>query len=112
MADSDVEVTAGLPTHITDLEGISGRLRLDIGDKPVAVLEVHDGDVVLRTGNGAADAVAACDSEDTLAAINRGQLNPIVAALQHRVEVTGDRAFAIKVILGLQEMLGARGAKS
>jgi hypothetical protein len=86
------------------LVGLSGRLRLDVAGQPAQVLQIHDGTVSVRPAAGAeqADAVATVDNEDTLAAFNRGELNPVVAALQGRLSIAGDRAFAIKVILGLQ----------
>jgi len=66
------------------------------------VLEIHDGDVELRPGGGDANAAAICDSAETLAAIVRGELNPVVAALQDRLQLRGDLAFAVNVILGVQ----------
>jgi hypothetical protein len=111
--DSD-ESTIQQPTyaHAAALEGVTGRLRLDIGANPVAMLEVRDGDVELRRGGGAADAVARCDSEATISSIGRGLLNPVVAALQNRLEITGDRVFAIKVILGLRGWQADRGERT
>jgi hypothetical protein len=97
---SDLE--SGACRHATWLEGTRGRLLLEIGALPIGVLEIHDGDVELdRSGDSGADAVASCDTTDTLAAILRGQLNPIVAALQDRLQLRGDLAFALNVILGL-----------
>lgn len=89
------------PTHSQALEGISGRLRVDVGTTPRSVIEVKDGDVAVRPGGGAADAVVTCDSDATVDAIAAGKLNPIVARLQNRLVVSGNRAFAIDVILGL-----------
>jgi hypothetical protein len=84
------------------LEGVNGRLRLQVGDKIAATLEVNDGYARLGPAEGAAEAVAILDSEETVRRFQRGELNPVVAALQGRLELKGDLAFAIKVILGLQ----------
>ncbi len=84
------------------LQGVSGRLRLDVGGSPMGTLEIHEGEVTFHHGDSAkADAVAACDSIETLHAITDGVLNPVVASLQNRLEISGDRAFAIRVVLGL-----------
>src|SRR5688572_3421539 len=87
--------------HVPSLVGTSGRLRLHVGDTMVAILEIRDGNVDLRPGDGEADAVAICDSEETITAIGRGALNPVVAALQNRLQISGDRALAIRVIRAL-----------
>jgi putative sterol carrier protein len=86
------------------LAGLSGRLRLDVAGRPTRVLEVRNGKVstTATTQADPADAVIACDSDETLAAFNRGQLNPVVGALQGRLGIEGDRALAIKIILALE----------
>jgi hypothetical protein len=88
------------------LAGLSGRIRLDVGGKPVRVLEVQDGTVSIRpaAGEEEADAALLCDSEETVEGFKRGQLNPVVAALQGRARTTGNRELAIKVIFGLQSL--------
>jgi putative sterol carrier protein len=93
--------------RIAALAGINGRLRLDIGDTPGFVLEIHDTNVVTTRGDAEADAVAMCDSETTVAALRAGELNPVVAALQGRLSLSGDRAFALKVMLALRTITPA-----
>lgn len=84
------------------LEGMAGRLRLGVGGLAVGTLEVGEGEVSFHRGDaGEADAIATCDSAETLRAITDGTLNPVVAALQDRLELSGDRWFAIRVVLGL-----------
>lgn len=92
----------GAHGHAPALEGVSGRLRLDVGGDPVGTLEIREGEVTFHHGDSTTvDAVAACDSVETLHAITDGTLNPVVASLQNRLEITGNRAFAIRVVLGL-----------
>lgn len=94
----------GMHGHAPTLEGLSGRLRLDVIDSPVGTLEIRAGDVTFRrsAGGGAdVDAVVIVDSAETLQAILDGALNPVVAALQNRLEIAGNRSFAIRVALGL-----------
>ncbi len=92
------------PLSVTSLAGLSARLRLDICGQPARMLEINDGTSSSRPAAGAedADAVLHCDSEETVAAFRRGELNPIVAALQGRLHVEGDAALAIRVVQELQ----------
>jgi putative sterol carrier protein len=68
------------------------------------MLEIHDGTFSSRPVAGAedADAILQCDSEETVAAFRRGELNPIVAILQGHMHPEGDIALAIRVIQALQ----------
>lgn len=94
----------GARGHAPTLEGLSGRLRLDVVDSPIATLEIRAGDVTFRRGEGGgadADAVLIADSAETVQAILDGALNPVVAALQNRLEIAGNRSFAIRAALGL-----------
>jgi putative sterol carrier protein len=84
------------------LEGLSGRLRVEVAGKGAVVLEVKDGHARFVPADGDAAATASFDSEETLRAFQRGQLNPVVAALRGHLEVKGDMDFAIRTILGLQ----------
>src|ERR1043166_2978015 len=72
---------------VSSLAGLSGRLRVDVGGQPARMLEIHEGTLSSRPAAGAedADAVLQCDSEETVAAFRRGELNPIVAMLQGRM---------------------------
>ena len=99
--------TAGPQSQsVPSLAGLSGRLRVDVAGHPALVIELHDGTVSERPAASAedADAVLKCDSEETLAAFRRGQLNPVVAMLQGLVYTEGDVALAVRVTLGLQAM--------
>jgi SCP-2 sterol transfer family len=92
------------PLSVSSLAGLSARLRVDVGGQPAWMLEINDGTVLSRPAVGAedGDAVLQCDSEETVAAFKRGELNPIVAMLQGRMHPEGDAALAIRVIQGLQ----------
>jgi putative sterol carrier protein len=95
------------------LAGRTGRLRVDIGSEVACMIEISDGAVTVKPGDGEADAVAICDSAETAVALRRGEINPIVAILQGRLSLGGDPAFAFEVILALRTMTpAARGADS
>lgn len=87
------------------LAGLAGRVRLDVEGRSVGSLEIGEGEVTFHRNGVAeadADAVVECDGVDTLRAVCDGELNPVVAALQDRIEITGNRWFGIRVVLGLQ----------
>lgn len=83
------------------LEKVAGRLRVEAGGQPAGILEIRDGEVIFHSGGGEADAVAACDSAETLHALIDGTLNPVVASLQNRLEISGNRWLGIHVVLSL-----------
>jgi hypothetical protein len=85
------------------LEGLSGRIGLKVGDKPVGALEIDsDGatSVVADTSGAAATITVNC--EDTLTGLLRGHLSPIVMELRGRTRIAGDVRFALQVLYGLQ----------
>ncbi len=84
------------------LEGLSGRLRVEVAGKGAAILEVKDGHARFLPPDDDAAATVIVDSEETLRAFRYGRLNPVVAFLRGHLEVEGDLYLAIKVILGLQ----------
>src|ERR1041384_3082233 len=85
------------------LAGISGRARLMVGDEGLGGLVVDDGHVSLAPGGGPVDVTIVCASRDDLVKLLRGELHPVVAALRGQVRQTGgDRAFGVKVVLGLR----------
>ena len=94
-----IEETHG---HAPGHEGITGRLRIEVGGKLFGVLAVNDGDVDFVLGDGEAGTVAYVRTREDLVHFLRGELNPVVAVLQGRISVEGDQELASRIILGLQ----------
>jgi hypothetical protein len=88
--------------EVPGLRGITGRLRLQVADIPSGVLQVEPGGAVQIVNDGSADAVLTVDTAATLTALLQGELSPIVAHLQDRLQVEGDAALALRVLFGLQ----------
>jgi hypothetical protein len=85
------------------LEGLSGRIALEVGDKPVGALKIDsDGATSVIADTGGATATVAVNSEDTLTGLLRGHLPPIVMELRGRMRIAGDARFALKALYGLQ----------
>jgi len=84
------------------LAGISGRARLMVGDEGLGVLVVDDGHLSLKPDGGSADVTIVCATREDLVRLLRGELHPVVAALRGQVYQRGDRAFGVKVVLGLR----------
>jgi hypothetical protein len=87
--------------HGDGLAGLAGRIRLKVGDAEVGVLKVADGDAEI-TPDGSAQATLRADTLPTLVGLLGGEVQPIVARLQNRVQVEGDVALAVRVFLGLR----------
>ncbi len=84
------------------LKGVSGRLRLQVGDVATADLRIEPSGAVELVGVGDAAAVITVDTQSTLTGLLSGESSPIVALLQDRLQVEGDLALAWRVLLGLQ----------
>jgi hypothetical protein len=85
------------------LEGLSGRIVLKVGDKPVGALEIGSAgatSVIADTSGAAATITVNC--EDTLTGLLYGHLSPIVMELRGRTRIAGDVRFALQVLYGLQ----------
>jgi putative sterol carrier protein len=84
--------------------GLHGWLRLEVDGNLVAMLRVFDGGArVMRNGEGApADARVDFADPATLVEVLVGDLNPVAAVLQGRLQVNGSFAFATKTLLGLK----------
>jgi hypothetical protein len=95
------EVLLGKHGPAVGTHGLAGNLRLRAADAPLGVLKVADGAVEIAPEGETAVTLAA-DTPSTLTQLLGGELHPIVARLQGRVEVDGDVAFAIRVLLGLR----------
>jgi SCP-2 sterol transfer family protein len=96
---------------VPGLGGLRGRLLIEVGGNPKASLVIRDGAIDLVPGDGAADARILVRDESTFGKLLSGHLNPVVAGLQGEVDVVGDRALAVAVLLKLQgRPLRAEGA--
>jgi hypothetical protein len=84
------------------LAGIVGRMRLVVEDQPLGVLEVDNGHVKLTPDGGSVDVTAVCATRDTLIKLLRGQINPVVMALQSLGRLQGDRERGVKILYGLR----------
>jgi hypothetical protein len=103
--------------HAPGLEGLSGRIALAVGDKPVGALKIDsDGATSVVADIGRAAATITVDSDDTLTGLLGGHLPPIVLELRGRLRIAGDARFALKTLYGLQAgspwaaTAGSRGA--
>jgi hypothetical protein len=89
--------------HAPGLEGLSGRIALEVGDKPVGALQIDsDGATSLVADTGGAVATITVNSEDTLIGMLRGHLPPIVMELRGRMRIAGDVRLALQALYGLQ----------
>ena len=84
------------------LAGIVGRMRLMVGDKALGVLVVDNGRVRLAPDEPPVDVTAVCISRDRLISLLRGELNPVIMALQAEGRLHGDRERGVKILYGLR----------
>jgi hypothetical protein len=92
--------TAG---RVPGLEGWSGRVRFDVGSAPFAMLDVRDGGVKAIAEQTPVDAVIRCKTEADALRLLRGEVAPVVWALQGRLEeLEGNLGLAARLLFGLQ----------
>jgi len=84
------------------LAGVSGRIRLAVGDKTLGVLVVDDGHLALTDDEGPVDVTTICATREDLIKLLRGEMNVVVAALRGLVYQEGDRGLGARVMLGLR----------
>ena len=84
------------------LAGVSGRLRLMVGNDSLGVLVVDDGHLSLMDDTGAVDVTITCTTRENLIKLLRGEVNVVVAALRGEIRQRGNRELGAKVILGLR----------
>lgn len=82
--------------------GLSGRIRLNIGETIVGRLSINPECEVEILQDGEAEAFLTADSAETLIGLLGGDKHPVVARLQGRIATGGDVAFVIRTFLGLQ----------
>jgi hypothetical protein len=80
---------------------LMGNMKLSVENEPVGVLHVEHGQVSIEL-DGDASALLAVDSHNTLLHVLGGEQHPFVANLQGRLRVEGDRALALRILLGLR----------
>jgi putative sterol carrier protein len=84
------------------MAGISGRVRLAVGNTTLGVLVVDDGHLALTDDEGQVDVTVTCATREDLVKLLRGELNVVVAALRGLVRQQGDRSLGAKIMLGLR----------
>ena len=89
------------PVVVRALQNVSGSLRVDDSAGTLGVIHVERGRVWLGQGDGHADAVAVVADKADLERIVKGELNPVVAAIQGRVVLRGNPDLATRIILAL-----------
>jgi hypothetical protein len=77
-------------------------LRIEVREQPVGTLIVDNGDVAFVRELRDHEAVANFADIESAGALFRGEINPVVASLQRRMEAGGNRALAARIILGLR----------
>jgi hypothetical protein len=101
----DTDVAPDWPSRrgqAVGVAGLSGRIRLNIGDTIIGRLEVSPDGAVVILPDGEAEAFLIADSPQTLVGLLGGEKHPIVARLQGRVSTEGDVSLVIRTLLGLQ----------
>jgi hypothetical protein len=84
------------------IEGLSGRIRLNIGDTTIGRLTVAPNGSVEIQPDGEAEASVTADTPQTLVGLLGGERHPVVARLQGRISIGGDVGLFIRAFLGLQ----------
>ena len=84
------------------VEGLSGRIRLNVGDTIIGCLKVAPDGSVEILPDGEAEASLIADTPQTLVGLLGGEKHPVVARLQGRILNDGDVGFVIRTFLGLQ----------
>jgi putative sterol carrier protein len=85
------------------LEGLYGRVRLNVAGQPIGTLVVEGMYVALVPDvHGPADTTVMCADRKTLRKLLRGELNPFISSMQRVARLAGNRGFGTRVMLGLQ----------
>jgi hypothetical protein len=92
----------------TTLEGqapgvsdLAGDMRLEVEQRLVGILHVENGAVSIQP-DGDATALLSVDSLPVLLGALGGDIHPFVAFLQGHLQIEGDRALALRILLGLR----------
>ena len=92
----------GLAGVAPGLAGVHGRLRIEVGDKPVGTLVVEGTHVELSDDTSEADATVLCATDEDFRKLLKGELNPFIASMRGWALLKGDRHFGTRVIMGLR----------
>jgi hypothetical protein len=90
-------VTVDLPA----LAGLSGRMRVDVKDVPVATIHLEKGRMWASDPEAEAEAVAVVEERSDFEKILAGELNPVVASIQGRLRFRGDPELATRLVNAL-----------
>jgi putative sterol carrier protein len=90
--------------HEPRFAGTHATVRFDVRGAGSWLLRIDDGNYSIQEGSGNADLVVASDEED-FANVMEGRHNFITAALQNRLEASGDLGLLVK----FQAVLRSRG---
>jgi hypothetical protein len=86
----------------TGVKGLSGLIRLNVGDTIIGRLKVAPDGAVQILPDGEAEASLIADTPQTLVGLLGGDRHPVVARLQGRITTSGDVGLVIRTFLGLQ----------
>ena len=105
MGKSARELFAGAGTegYESRLAGTRGTVRFDVRGSGSWLLKIDDGRYSIQEGSGNADLVVASDEED-FSQVMEGRHNFITAALQNRLEASGD----LGLLMRFQAVLRSR----
>ncbi len=83
------------------LAGLSGRMRVDVGDQPAATIHLDHGRIWATEPDLESEATAVVQDRADFERMLAGELNPVVAAIQGRLVLRGDPELAVRVIFAL-----------
>jgi hypothetical protein len=77
-------------------------LVIDVLGTRVGVLRVDDGQAEFIPGDAQGDVIARFDDASDARRLLRGEFNPVVAGLQQRMVLRGNRPLGARIVLGLR----------
>jgi hypothetical protein len=83
------------------LAGLSGTMRVDVKDQPAATIHLENGRVWAGGPGDKADAVATVQERSDFELLLAGELNPVVAAIQGRLQLHGNPELATRLVAAL-----------
>jgi hypothetical protein len=86
---------------IPALAGLSGTMRVDIKDQPAGTIHLENGRVWAGGPGDKADAVATVQERSDFEKLLAGELNPVVAAIQGRLVLSGNPELGTRLVAAL-----------